>query len=82
MEFFKKVSAFPFMHTRKVWYGVSALLIIGSFVAIGVRGLNLGVDFTGGNAARLSYTVNGVSVSKTITRLVFGVPASQCESDD
>ncbi len=43
---------------------------------------SMSVDFTGGNAAQLSYTVNGVSVNKAITRLVFGIPASQCESDD
>ncbi|HEX4241497.1 MAG TPA: protein translocase subunit SecF [Steroidobacteraceae bacterium] len=48
MEFFHKVTTFPFMHTRKVWYGLSAFLIIGSFVLLFVRGFNLGVDFTGG----------------------------------
>ena len=36
------------MNTRKVWYGLSAVLIIGSFVLVAVRHLNLGVDFTGG----------------------------------
>ena len=48
MEFFHKVTRFPFMHTRKVWYGLSAILIIASFGLVLVRGLNLGVDFTGG----------------------------------
>ena len=36
------------MNTRKVWYGLSALLIVGSLALAIVRGLNLGVDFTGG----------------------------------
>jgi preprotein translocase subunit SecF len=48
MEFFHKVTRFPFMHTRKVWYGLSAILIIASLGLVLVRGLNLGVDFTGG----------------------------------
>jgi preprotein translocase subunit SecF len=48
MEFFHKVTRFPFMNTRKVWYGLSAVLILGSFVLVAVRHLNLGVDFTGG----------------------------------
>jgi len=48
MEFFHKVTRFPFMHTRKVWYGLSALLIIASIALVVLRGLNLGVDFTGG----------------------------------
>jgi preprotein translocase subunit SecF len=48
MEFFHKVTRFPFMNTRKVWYGLSALLIVASFALVAVRGLNLGIDFTGG----------------------------------
>jgi preprotein translocase subunit SecF len=48
MEFFHKVTRFPFMHTRKVWYGLSAILIIASLGLVLIRGLNLGVDFTGG----------------------------------
>jgi len=48
MEFFHKVTRFPFMNTRKVWYGLSAVLIVASLALVGIRGLNLGVDFTGG----------------------------------
>lgn len=48
MEFFHKVTRFPFMHTRKVWYGLSAVLIVASLTLVVVRGLNLGIDFTGG----------------------------------
>ena len=48
MEFFHKVTRFPFMNTRKVWYGLSAVLIVASLGLVAVRGLNLGVDFTGG----------------------------------
>jgi preprotein translocase subunit SecF len=48
MEFFHKVTRFPFMNTRKVWYGLSAVLIVASLGLAAIRGLNLGVDFTGG----------------------------------
>jgi preprotein translocase subunit SecF len=48
MEFFHKVTRFPFMNTRKVWYGLSAVLIVVSLALVLIRGLNLGVDFTGG----------------------------------
>ncbi len=48
MEFFHKVTRFPFMNTRKVWYGLSAVLIVSSLTLVAVRGLNLGIDFTGG----------------------------------
>jgi preprotein translocase subunit SecF len=48
MEFFHKKTTYPFMATRKWWYLVSAILIVASFVSFGVRGLNFGIDFTGG----------------------------------
>jgi preprotein translocase subunit SecF len=48
MEFFHTVTRFPFMNTRKVWYGLSAALIVASLALVAIRGLNLGVDFTGG----------------------------------
>jgi preprotein translocase subunit SecF len=56
MEFFHKVTRFPFMNTRKVWYGLSTFLIIGSLLLVTVRGLNLGVDFTGGVVVETSFT--------------------------
>ncbi len=48
MEFFKPGSTINFMARRKTWYGLSAVLMLASLVSLGVRGLNLGIDFTGG----------------------------------
>jgi preprotein translocase subunit SecF len=48
MEFFHKTTKFPFMHTRRMWYGVSGVALIASIVLLFMRGLNLGIDFTGG----------------------------------
>lgn len=48
MEFFHNKTSFPFMGTRRRWYLVSAVVIVASFVSLGVRGLNFGIDFTGG----------------------------------
>src|SRR5689334_8821936 len=36
------------MATRKVWYTLSAVLMIASFVSFFTRGLNFAIDFTGG----------------------------------
>jgi preprotein translocase subunit SecF len=55
MEFFRKKTAYPFMGTRKRWYLVSAVLILGSILALGIRGLNFGIDFTGGVVLELSF---------------------------
>ena len=33
----------------KLWLGISAVLILLSLGAIFTKGLNLGIDFTGGN---------------------------------
>ena len=48
MEFFHKVSTYPFMRTRRMWYGVSTVAILASIALLVLRGLNLGIDFTGG----------------------------------
>ena len=48
MEFFHKRTNFPFMSTRKLWYGLSALMLVVSFVSFFTKGLNLAIDFTGG----------------------------------
>jgi preprotein translocase subunit SecF len=56
VEFFKKQTNFPFMATRKVWYTLSAILMIGSIVSFATRGLNLGIDFTGGISATATFS--------------------------
>jgi preprotein translocase subunit SecF len=48
VEFFHKPTNFPFMATRKVWYGLSILMVILSIGSFATRGLNLAIDFTGG----------------------------------
>lgn len=55
MEFFHKVTTYPFMHTRRVWYGVSTLALITSVVLLFWHGLNLGIDFTGGVVLEFGY---------------------------
>ncbi|MEY4377051.1 MAG: hypothetical protein RJB26_1601 [Pseudomonadota bacterium] len=56
MEFFKKVTKFPFMAQRKVWYGLSSVLVVGSIVLTLLNGLNLGIDFTGGVVVEYNYS--------------------------
>lgn len=54
---FHTVPNFDFMGRTKLFSAViSAVLIIGSLVLVGVKGLNLGLDFTGGTELEVEYT--------------------------
>jgi preprotein translocase subunit SecF len=43
------------MATRKVWYTLSAILMIVSFVSFFAKGLNFAIDFTGGIAVEAEF---------------------------
>ena len=57
MEFLEFNPRFAFMGTRKLWYGLSAVMILGSLLSLGIRGLNLGIDFTGGTTIEVNFPV-------------------------
>ena len=55
MEFFHKKTNFSFMGTRKVWYGLSAVLMLVCFASFFTRGLNFAIDFTGGISVEAAF---------------------------
>jgi preprotein translocase subunit SecF len=59
VEIYTKATSFPFMDTRKVWYGLSIALMLIAFASFYLRGLNLAIDFTGG--VRAEATFGGVA---------------------
>ena len=44
------------MGTRKIWYALSAVLMIVSFVSFFAKGLNFAIDFTGGISVEATFT--------------------------
>jgi preprotein translocase subunit SecF len=55
MEFFGRKTNIDFLGIRRWSWGFSILLILFSFVSFSVRGLNWGLDFTGGYEIQVSY---------------------------
>ena len=79
MEFFSHQTSFPFMATRRWWYGLSALLVLISLLSFFTRGLNLAIDFTGGVSAEVSLThaIDVDAVRKVLTAAGFHEPEVQ-----
>ena len=77
MEFFHKATNFQFMRTRRVWYVISTVLVVGSLVSLLTRGLNLGVDFRGGVNLQVHYAAaaNVEAVTAALQQGGFSDPA-------
>lgn len=56
MEFFKHKTNIDFMGQRFIAMGFSILLFVVSIGVMSVKGLNLGLDFTGGTQVEAAYT--------------------------
>jgi len=55
MQIFKKTPAFNFMGKRQYALAFSFLLIIASISSLSIKGLNFGLDFTGGTLIEVGY---------------------------
>ncbi|MBS0456528.1 MAG: protein translocase subunit SecF [Proteobacteria bacterium] len=56
MEFFNPNSNVNFMGIRRYTVAVSVILMIASIVSLATRGLNFGLDFTGGSLVEVTFT--------------------------
>ena len=55
MDFFKTTPKIDFMGARQIAIGLSVVLFVLSFIAFATRGLNFGIDFTGGTLIEVAY---------------------------
>ena len=53
-------TSIDFIGKRKIWYGISGLLILASAVTLFTQGLHLGIEFKGGSS--FTVTSNNASV--------------------
>ncbi len=56
MELFKARTHVDFMSRRRIFLGISALLIVASVAVFLLRGLNYSIDFTGGTLVELAFS--------------------------
>lgn len=56
MEIFKAESTYRFLNYGKMFFGVSILLVALSFVLYFTKGMNLGIDFSGGTVVQVKYS--------------------------
>ncbi|MHB1591109.1 MAG: protein translocase subunit SecF [Sulfuricella sp.] len=71
MEFFHIKRDIPFMSYARVTTFISLVTFIAAVAALGLKGLNLGVDFTGGTVMELSYSQQADvhKIRDTLTRI-------------
>jgi len=75
IRLYRGETSFDFIGRRRIWYILSAVIIVAGLVSLTTRGFNLGIDFKGGTSWEVSAPPN-LSVS-TVTKAVAGAGVNQ-----
>ncbi len=57
--------SYDFVGRRRVWYALSGVVLLLAIIGLGVRGLNLGIEFKGGAEFQLKTTAASVATART-----------------
>lgn len=55
---------FEFIKHRSKWYTISAIVVVIAFLAVGIRGLNLGIEFQGGSVFQAPVQVTSTTIDE------------------
>ncbi|MDO4542199.1 MAG: protein translocase subunit SecF [Bacillota bacterium] len=79
-----KNKTFNIIGKRKIWYALSCLIILAGIVSFCVQGLNLGIDFKGGNYMQLTFeeAVDVTELRSLVGEYVEQTPLVQEENSD
>ena len=79
----KNNTNFDFVGKRKIWYLISVVIIVAGLVSLCIQGLNLGIDFTGGNVIEIQFQedVEIDELRNVVNEYVDATPTIQ-ESDE
>ena len=73
-------TSYDFIGRRRTWYAIGAAVVLLSLALLLLRGLNLGIDFTGGSEFRISALPGEVSESVGIEVVDDVVPGSETQA--
>lgn len=63
VRLYRGETSFDFVGRRRWWYALSGVVIVAGLFSLGIRGLNLGIDFSGGTSWQV-HPSNGVTVTQ------------------
>ncbi|WP_295657990.1 protein translocase subunit SecF [uncultured Nocardioides sp.] len=74
--------SYDFVHKKTLWYAVSGLLVAGAIAVVLLRGLNFGIEFTGGTQYKVSLPAAQVTQTSadTVREAVAGAGVAEAES--
>ncbi len=84
MQIFDRGTIYDFMGWRWGFFGLSLMLFLGSIFLLATRGLNYGIDFSGGTLIQVKYSGEAPipAIRERLDRVLSGVSVTEFGSSD